>query len=42
MPEPPRPLARRRDTTAADIGFLVDLGLAEPPPEPALVPRSGH
>ncbi|GGV45541.1 hypothetical protein [Streptomyces spectabilis] len=35
MPEPPRPLARRRDNTAADLGSLVDLGLTEPPPEPA-------
>lgn len=35
--EPPteRPIQRRIDETAADLDTLVDMGAAEPPPEPA-------
>ena len=35
MPDtPPRPVQRRVDDGAADLGTLVDLGLAEEPPDP--------
>lgn len=42
MPEP-RPITRRVDDSAADMGSLVTLGLAEPqpvpePPAPAIDP----
>lgn len=30
-----RPIQRRIDETAADLDTLVDMGAAEPPPEPA-------
>lgn len=35
MPTAPRPLPERRMDGAADVGSLVELGAAEPPPEPA-------
>lgn len=33
-PPPIRPAEPRQDPAAADLDTLVDMGLAEPPPEP--------
>lgn len=40
MPEQPepRPVTPRPPTAGADLGSLVDMGLAEPPPEPSPEP----
>jgi len=40
MPEQPapRPMRPRPDTGGADLGSLVEMGLAEPPPEPSPEP----
>ncbi|MFJ3950340.1 hypothetical protein ACIPXV_09745 [Streptomyces libani] len=34
----PVPVQSRTDEAAADLGSLVDLGMAEPPPEPSPEP----
>jgi hypothetical protein len=39
MPDPaPRPVTPRPDPAGADLGSLVELGLAEPQPEPSSEP----